>query len=65
MDEVDRATELSEQLDAIRAARACKRASRPPASHYCVMCGEEIEEGRRKVMPNTRFCIDCKSELER
>jgi DnaK suppressor protein len=31
----------------------------------CDLCGEEIGIGRLKARPVTRYCIDCKTELEK
>ena len=31
---------------------------------HCCECGEEISEGRRKVLKGVRLCVDCASELE-
>jgi DnaK suppressor protein len=31
----------------------------------CENCGEDIPQDRLRVKPNARFCIRCKSEMER
>jgi len=31
----------------------------------CENCGEDIPQDRLKVRPNARFCIRCKSEMEK
>jgi DnaK suppressor protein len=32
---------------------------------FCQECGEPIEAERLALRPHTRFCVDCKEELER
>jgi len=32
---------------------------------FCVECGEEIPEARRRAMPGARTCVACQSELDR
>lgn len=31
----------------------------------CEICGEYIQEGRLKIIPYARFCIDCKTKEEK
>jgi phage/conjugal plasmid C-4 type zinc finger TraR family protein len=32
---------------------------------HCVECGDEIPEGRRRVLPGVRMCISCQSARDR
>ncbi len=31
----------------------------------CIDCGDEIDERRLKVRPQAKYCIDCKTEIEK
>jgi RNA polymerase-binding transcription factor DksA len=31
----------------------------------CIMCGNPIPEARLKAAPGTKYCVRCKSKLER
>ena len=45
--------------DAVKRARA-DMPSRE-AARYCLECGDEIPEGRRRALPGTRTCVSCQS----
>ncbi|HEY0626867.1 MAG TPA: DksA/TraR family C4-type zinc finger protein [Allosphingosinicella sp.] len=45
--------------DAVLAARARLAASE--GETYCVECGEEIPEARRRALPGARTCVPCQS----
>jgi phage/conjugal plasmid C-4 type zinc finger TraR family protein len=32
---------------------------------FCVACGEEIPEPRRRALPGVRTCIECQTERDR
>ena len=49
--------------DAVLAARA-RMPSGEGATH-CVLCGEEIPEGRRRALPGARTCVGCQSGRDR
>jgi len=34
------------------------------AAKYCMECGEEIPEARRRALPGTRTCIACQSSRD-
>lgn len=35
------------------------------AGLICMLCGDEIPEARRRVLPGCCTCIECQEELER
>jgi phage/conjugal plasmid C-4 type zinc finger TraR family protein len=45
--------------DALRHARAKMPAG--DSETHCVMCGEEIPEGRRQAVPGVKTCVPCQS----
>lgn len=49
-------------LDAVLAARA--RMPEGEGETHCVLCGEEIPEGRRKALPGARTCVACQSDRD-
>jgi phage/conjugal plasmid C-4 type zinc finger TraR family protein len=53
--------------DTITDAVARARANLPKGESevYCVECGEEIAEARRRAVPGVRYCIECQSERDR
>lgn len=50
-------------VDKVRAAMA-KQAERP-SEEFCIECGEDIPEARRKLVPGVQLCIHCKERSER
>ncbi|WP_233559805.1 TraR/DksA C4-type zinc finger protein [Oleomonas cavernae] len=36
-----------------------------PEHRWCVDCGEEIPEDRRRAVPGTMRCIECQTRAER
>lgn len=36
-----------------------------PSEEFCVECGEDIPEARRKLVPGVQLCIYCQTKLER
>jgi phage/conjugal plasmid C-4 type zinc finger TraR family protein len=45
--------------------RARARMPSGEASAYCVECGAEIPEARRRAMPGARTCVACQAERDR
>ncbi|MDM8012023.1 MAG: DksA/TraR family C4-type zinc finger protein [Parasphingorhabdus sp.] len=45
--------------DAVKRARADMPTGE--AAKYCVECGDEIPEARRRALPGTRTCVACQS----
>jgi len=67
MDDVDRAQELLDRLDALRAdERAARGIPGPHISPWthCASCGDEIPAERRISVPTTRRCSECQGEFE-
>ena len=50
-------------LDGIQRARA--RMPTGDGETHCLECGDEIPEGRRRVLPGVRTCVGCQSERDR
>ena len=50
-------------MDAVLRARANLPAGE--SETYCVECGEEIPEARRKILPGVRKCVACQSMEDR
>jgi phage/conjugal plasmid C-4 type zinc finger TraR family protein len=48
--------------DAVLAARAAMPAGE--SESHCVLCGEEIPEGRRHALPGVRTCVACQSQRD-
>ncbi len=46
-------------------SRARARMPSGEGEAFCVECGEEIPEARRRAMPGARTCVACQSELDR
>lgn len=51
--------------DAVLAARARLAASEGEGEMYCVACGEEIPEARRRALPGARTCVHCQSARDK
>ncbi|MCF8483233.1 MAG: DksA/TraR family C4-type zinc finger protein [Rhodospirillum sp.] len=49
--------------DAVMSARA--RLPSGPGEMYCVECGEEIPEARRKALHGVTTCVACQEEIDR
>ena len=49
--------------DGIQRARA--RMPTGDGETHCLECGDEIPEGRRRVLPGVRTCVACQSERDR
>jgi phage/conjugal plasmid C-4 type zinc finger TraR family protein len=49
-------------LDGIKRARA--RMPTGDGETHCLKCGDEIPEGRRRVLPGVRTCVECQSERD-
>jgi phage/conjugal plasmid C-4 type zinc finger TraR family protein len=49
--------------DAVKSARA--KLPVGPGELYCVECGEEIPEARRKALPGASTCVTCQSQIDR
>ena len=48
--------------DAIQSARAQMPSGEALA--HCVVCGEEIPEGRRRALPGVKTCVPCQSSRD-
>ncbi|MEH6791201.1 DksA/TraR family C4-type zinc finger protein [Parasphingorhabdus sp.] len=48
--------------DAVKRARADMPTG--DAAKYCVECGEDIPEARRRALPGTRTCVACQSDRD-
>ncbi len=46
-------------------ARARALMPKGEAALYCVECGEEIPQARRRALPGVRTCIACQEERDR
>jgi len=66
MDQFDRATQLEEQQREIALAQVLAR-TRPAveSAHFCIDCGVDIPEARRRAVPGCQRCVDCQEEFER
>ncbi|MDX9859498.1 MAG: DksA/TraR family C4-type zinc finger protein [Rhodospirillales bacterium] len=49
--------------DAVARARA--RLPAGPGEIYCIECGEEIPEARRKALPGVTTCVACQEAIDR
>jgi len=47
-----------------RVALARSQLPKGPGSSFCVKCGEDIPEARRKVMPGVRHCVECQEQRD-
>ena len=50
-------------MDGVKRARA--RIPSGEATTHCLECGDEIPEGRRRVLPGVRTCVACQSVHDR
>ena len=50
-------------IDAVRNQMA--KQAEQPSEEFCVECGEEIPEARRKLVPGVQLCVFCKEKSER
>ena len=67
MDDVDRAIEMMERMDALNlAARAARGIPGPRISPHthCLECGDPIPVARREAEPTTRYCAPCAGDME-
>ena len=63
-DQLDEAQALEERERDDCIARAAGQIKGHGATH-CAVCGEPIDEARRKAMPSAIRCIDCQDSRER
>ena len=63
-DQLDEAQALEQRERDDCIARATGRTKGPGAEH-CAVCGEPIDEARRKAMPSATRCVDCQESRER
>lgn len=49
--------------DAVARARA--RLPAGPGEIYCIECGDEIPEARRKALPGVTTCVACQEAIDR
>lgn len=64
MDDLDRASEISAQLQDDALSKWRRGQETGPGSLVCIECEEEIPEARRKAAPSCVRCIKCQSEFE-
>ena len=50
-------------MDAVLAARAAMPIG--DSEPFCVMCGDDISDGRRAAIPGVRTCVTCQGGRER
>ncbi|WP_156293801.1 MULTISPECIES: DksA/TraR family C4-type zinc finger protein [Serratia] len=48
--------------DAVQRAR--QALGHGESEQYCLECGEEIPEARRKALAGVRYCLACQTELD-
>jgi len=66
MDQFDRATLLEEQQREIALAQVLARTQGAGESAlYCIDCGVDIPEARRRAVPGCQRCVDCQAIFER
>jgi len=65
MDDIDRIQENEDLTVKKRLAAIQREMSNQPKSIYCVDCGEELAEERRKALPHAVRCFECQSLVER
>ena len=46
-------------------ARARRLVNKGESLQFCVECGEEIPEARRRAIPGVRLCIHCQEEADK
>ena len=66
----DRATEREEEFRADALAAQARRSGLADktvddSAMNCVLCNDEIPEGRRQHMPGVQTCVPCQEDLER
>lgn len=67
-DEIDRAQAREEEMRHDALARHARRAdgqARLPSARRGAVCGEDIHELRRRLVPGVQTCIECQRDLER
>ena len=56
-DDADRAGDIEELM--YEAFKRTRKTVTGVSAKECVECGEEIPEGRRKVLPGVKLCVEC------
>jgi len=67
-DEMDRAQAREEEMRSDALAEQMRRAHGDgtiPSARRCAVCGEDIHELRRRLVPGVQTCIECQRDLER
>ncbi|ASD90287.1 TraR/DksA C4-type zinc finger protein [Salmonella enterica] len=64
-DEIDQAQENYDSYLESLIEKERFRASSSESLYYCRLCGERIQEERRKILPGVQICFYCQSENER
>jgi len=64
MDQFDRATQLEEAARAIALAQALAAKATGESALYCIDCGVDITEARRRAVPGCQRCIVCQTRHE-
>lgn len=66
MDIIDKAQEVSNDNvnDSISRIRSVMKAA-PSGALYCSVCGGDIPEERRKLVPWTELCTQCQTAVEK
>jgi phage/conjugal plasmid C-4 type zinc finger TraR family protein len=66
MDDADRAQRITEKLRAWAVDLQLRRQkSEGKSLQYCMDCGEEITEQRRRAQPGCKRCIACQKRHEK
>jgi phage/conjugal plasmid C-4 type zinc finger protein, TraR family len=65
MDDIDRLQEQDDARLQRRLAEISRELERAADDIYCVECGEEIPEERRRLLPNATRCVDCQNMFEK
>lgn len=67
-DDMDRAQAREEEMRGDALAEHQRRAHGDPAvpsARRCTICGEDIHELRRRLVPGVQTCVGCQRDLER
>lgn len=67
-DEIDRAQDREEEIRSDALAKHARRAdgmARLPSARRCALCGEDIHELRRRLLPGVQTCVECQHDIER
>lgn len=65
MDDIDRVQELEQEAVRKKLEDISRQMATRAKDIYCIDCGEEIPEERRKSVPNAVRCVDCQGIAEK